>query len=95
MRSYSKFEVVKIKALSPTRAFSNQGKGPSWLNNFKHREGLKIYPLIPVLDEVLLEPAGDLLVWQGRDGHHGAELAVQAVVEPVKLLVPPGHLHTT
>ena len=46
----------------------------------------------PVLDEVLLEPAGDLLVGERGDGDHCPELAVQSLVKPIKLLVAPGHL---
>ena len=33
----------------------------------------------------------DLLVWQGRDGHE-AVLLLQLLVQPVEVLVAPGHL---
>ena len=46
----------------------------------------------PVLDEVLLEPAGDLLVGEGGDGDHSPELAGEPLMQPVELLVAPAHL---
>ena len=45
-----------------------------------------------MLDEVLLESAGDLLVGERGDGDHGPELALEPLVQPVKLLVAAGHL---
>ena len=45
-----------------------------------------------MLDEVLLEPAGDLLVGERGDGDHSPELALEPLVKPVKLLVASGYL---
>ena len=45
-----------------------------------------------MLDEVLLEPAGDLLVGERGDGDHSPELATEPLVQPVELLVAPAHL---
>ena len=50
-----------------------------------------VHPLLqhhhPVLDEVLLVPSRHLLVRQRRHRDQG-ELLLQAVVQPVKVLVP-------
>ena len=46
-----------------------------------------------MLDEVLLEPAGDLLVGERGDGDHSPELATESLVQPVELFVAPAHLH--
>ena len=48
--------------------------------------------ITPVLDEVLLEPAGDLLVGERGDGDNSPELATEPLVQPVELLVAPAHL---
>lgn len=45
-----------------------------------------------MLDEVLLESAGDLLVGERGNRDHGPELALEPLVQPVKLLVASGHL---
>ena len=45
-----------------------------------------------MLDEVLLESAGDLLVGERGDRDHRPELALEPLVQPVELLVASGHL---
>ena len=45
-----------------------------------------------MLDEVLLEPASDLLVGERGDGDNSPEFALEPLVKPVKLLVASGHL---
>ena len=45
-----------------------------------------------MLDEVLLESAGDLLVRERGDGNHSPEFALQPLVQPVKLFIASGHL---
>ena len=45
-----------------------------------------------MLDEVLLESAGDLLVRERGDGDHSPKLALEPLVQPVELLIASGHL---
>ena len=45
-----------------------------------------------MLDEVLLEPAGHLLVGERGNGDNSPKLALEPLVKPVKLLVASGHL---
>ncbi len=45
-----------------------------------------------MLDEVLLESAGDLLIGERGDRDHRPELALKPLVQPVELLVASGHL---
>ena len=45
-----------------------------------------------MLDEVLLESAGDLLIGERGDRDHRPELALEPLVQPVELLVASGHL---
>ena len=40
-----------------------------------------------MLDEVLLESAGDLLVRERGDGDHSPELALEPLVQPVELFI--------
>ena len=54
-----------------------------------------IHTHAPVLDEVLLESASDLLVGERGDGDHSPELASEPLVQPVELLVAPAHLDTS
>ena len=45
-----------------------------------------------MLYQVLLESAGNLLVGERGNGDHSPELALQPLVQPVKLFIASGHL---
>ena len=48
--------------------------------------------LHPLLDEVSLIEAAELLVGERGDEDDGAEFALEAFVEPVEMFVAPGYL---